>query len=147
VPAASRLPQLSLETPYDAGNFLARQARGEVPTAKIWEDRYVVAILVDTVGHFVVVSKTSRARNLIEADPATLARMNALVQRVARAEIAALGADGFLFRSTAGTQSGIGQFHIHGFPTFSGAPPATAIPKVDATQLAPVAARIAAALR
>lgn len=138
---------VTLQTPYDPNNILARQISGQLPSAKVYEDRYVLAVIVDKAGHFIVMSKASRARNFLEVDPQTYARMSAAVQKVARAEIDALGADVFLVRTTAGTQSGIAQLHIHGFPTYDGAAPITAISKLPLSELELVAARIRAAVR
>jgi diadenosine tetraphosphate (Ap4A) HIT family hydrolase len=116
-------PYLTLPGEYDPTNMLARTARGEIPSAKLYEDDYVLAVLGENpyaTGHFVVFSKTSKARNFIEMTPEDLSRIMTVAQRVAEAEIIAIGAEGFTLRQSNGSASSIAQFHLHVIPRWKG---------------------------
>ena len=142
---APAMPRLSWSSPYDPQNVLARTIRGEIPTVRLYEDEHVLAAMDTLQGHFVVMSKDSRARNFLEIEPEQSARMFAVVQRLASAEIAALGVEGFLVRTNAGSDSGVAQFHIHVYPHRKDDPPAAA--QATQAELQAVADRIKAAMR
>lgn len=143
--APARLPGV-----YDPDGILARTIRGEVPAVKLYEDSHVLAFLGDRPaarGHFLVLSKTSTARNFLEMDGASLGRIMRAAQRVARAEIAALGAEGFTLRQNNGSASSIHQFHLHVIPRWRGdALSDGPQPAVSLETLEPMAARIRAAI-
>jgi histidine triad (HIT) family protein len=74
-------------------------------------------------GHTLVVPKAA-SRNLLDADPAVLAKLLPTVQKVARAVKAAFAADGvsvFQYNEPAGGQS-VFHLHIHVVPRFEGVP-------------------------
>jgi histidine triad (HIT) family protein len=74
-------------------------------------------------GHTLVVPKAP-SRNLLDADPAVLAKLLPVAQRVARAVKAAFSADGvsiFQYNEPAGGQS-VFHLHIHVVPRFDGVP-------------------------
>ena len=78
---------MSLDGVYDDGNIFARILRGEIPAAKVFEDAETLAFMdafPQSRGHSLVISKTSRARNLLEIEPGALSAMMATVQRVAK---------------------------------------------------------------
>ena len=107
---------MSLDGDYDDDNIFARVIRGEIPSAKIWEDDKVLAFMdafPQTPGHCLVVHKTSRARNLLDAEPAPLAELIAAVQRTARAVRDALHPDGIVVTQFNGATAGQTIFHLH----------------------------------
>lgn len=111
---------------YDPDNVFAKILRGEIPAHKVLEDDDVI-VLMDVMpqgpGHTLVVPKTA-SRNLLDADPAVLAKLLPAVQRVARAAKAAFAADGvsvFQYNEAAGGQS-VFHLHIHVVPRFEGVP-------------------------
>jgi histidine triad (HIT) family protein len=111
---------------YDPDNVFAKILRGEIPAHKVLEDDDVI-VLMDVMpqgpGHTLVVPKRA-SRNLLDADPAVLAKLLPVVQRVARAVKAAFAADGvsvFQYNEAAGGQS-VFHLHIHVVPRFEGVP-------------------------
>ncbi|MEL6226555.1 MAG: HIT family protein [Pseudomonadota bacterium] len=113
------------ETPaYDADNIFAKILRGEMPAIKVFEDEDTLAfmdIMPRADGHALVVPKTP-ARNVLDATPGQLAACLATVQRIARAQTAAFGADGITiqqFNEAAGGQV-VFHMHFHVLPRFDG---------------------------
>jgi hypothetical protein len=81
---------------YDPANIFAKILKGELPCHKVYEDDTALAmmdIFPQSRGHTLIVPKAA-SRNLLDADPAALAAVMPLVQRVTRAVKAATGADG-----------------------------------------------------
>ena len=84
---------MSLDGAYDDGNIFAKIVRGEMPAVKVWEDDQVLAfmdVFPQAEGHVLVISKTSKARNLLDAEPKTLGRVIGGVQKITRAVVEAL---------------------------------------------------------
>jgi len=144
---------MSLTGTYDPANIFARILVGEVPSVKVWEDTDVLAFMdafPQAEGHVLVISRTSKARNLLEVEPEVLARLTAAVQRTARAVTKALDPDGFNLMQLNGEAGGQTVFHLHFhiIPRWTDRPIAghgqAAMADVD--QLRALAARIAAAL-
>jgi histidine triad (HIT) family protein len=107
---------MSLDGAYDPDNIFAKIVRGEVPTAKIFEDDEVLAFMdafPQSRGHCLVISKTSRARNLLDAEAETLNRLITAVQKVATATRAALNPDGIVVTQFNGAPAGQTIFHLH----------------------------------
>ena len=107
---------MSLTGAYDRDNIFARIIRGEMPAVKVWEDDQVLAfmdVFPQSEGHVLVVSKTSTARNLLEIEPGTLARLAAATQRTARAVVRALAPEGFQIMQFNGEAGGQTVFHLH----------------------------------
>ena len=107
---------MSLDGVYDDGNIFARILRGEIPSAKVFEDGETLALMdafPQARGHTLVISKTSRARNLLDIEPAALNAVMATVQRVARGVMAALNPDGILISQFNGSAAGQTIFHLH----------------------------------
>ena len=72
-------------------------------------------------GHTLVVPRAA-ARNLFDADPAVLARLMPVVQKIARAAKSAFAADGISvmqFNEAAGGQS-VFHLHFHVIPRYEG---------------------------
>lgn len=100
---------------YDSDNVFARILRGELPSVRVAEDDATVAlmdIMPRADGHVLVIPKKP-ARNLLDADPADLAACMATVQRVARAVMAAFGAEGITLLQASETAAGQEVFHLH----------------------------------
>jgi histidine triad (HIT) family protein len=100
---------------YDPSNIFAKIIRGEIPCHRIYEDVDTLAFMdvmpmVD--GHCLVVPKTG-SRNLLDADPRTLAALMPVVKKVAAAAMAAFDADGVQIRQYNETAAGQTVFHLH----------------------------------
>jgi histidine triad (HIT) family protein len=107
---------MSLDGTYDNGNIFARILRGEIPSVKIFEDDEVLALMdafPQSKGHALIISKTSKARNLLDAEPKTLGRMIGATQKAARAIKAALNPDGIVVTQFNGAPAGQTIFHLH----------------------------------
>ena len=113
-------------TAYDDSNIFARILRGEIPSHKVYEDDEVVAFMdamPQGAGHTLVVPR-ARSRNILDADPAVLGTVMAIVQKIARAVKQAFAADGVTimqFNEAAGGQS-VFHLHFHVIPRFEGVP-------------------------
>ena len=100
---------------YDPDNIFAKILRGEIPSARVYEDDAVVAfldVMPQAPGHTLVVPKAP-SRNLLDADPATFGHLTAVVQKVARAVKQALQADGVTIMQFNEAASGQTVFHLH----------------------------------
>ncbi|QTC92076.1 HIT family protein [Brevundimonas goettingensis] len=144
---------MSLTGAYDPENIFSKILSGGIPSVKVWEDEDVLAfmdVFPQSEGHVLVISKTSRARNLLEVEPEVLAKLTAAVQRTAKAVTKALEPEGFSimqFNGEAGGQT-VYHLHFHIIPRWSdrqlkGHGHA---PMADAAVLRGLADRIAAAL-
>lgn len=100
---------------YDDGNIFAKILRGEIPSAKVYEDDAVLAfmdVMPQGKGHTLVVPKAP-SRNLLDADPATLGPLMTVVQKVANAAKEAFGADGISIMQFNEAPAGQSVFHLH----------------------------------
>ena len=107
---------MSLHGSYDADNIFAKIIRGEIPAVKVFEDEQVLAFMdafPQSRGHVLVISKTSQARNLLEAETKTLGRLIGAVQKVAQAVTTALRPDGVVVTQFNGAPAGQTVFHLH----------------------------------
>ena len=143
---------MSLDGAYDPDNIFAKIIRGEVPATKVFEDDDVLAFMdafPQSKGHCLVISKTSRARNLLDVDPQVLSTMTAAVQRLARGVSAALKPDGIVVTQFNGAPAGQTVFHLHFhvIPRWEGVPLGRHRGGMaDAAELQALAETIAAAL-
>lgn len=109
---------------YEANNVFARILRGDIPSHKVYEDDDALVIMdamPQAPGHLLVIPKAP-SRNLLDADPAVLARLLPLVQTMARAAKEAFAADGisvFQFNEPAGGQT-VFHLHVHVIPRHEG---------------------------
>jgi histidine triad (HIT) family protein len=115
-----------MPTPYDPNNIFAKILRGEIPSHKVYEDADTVAfmdVMPQGTGHTLIVPKVP-SRNLLDADPQVLARTIAVVQRIAKAAVAAFKADGVMMVQFNEPASGQTVFHLHFhiIPRFEGTP-------------------------
>jgi histidine triad (HIT) family protein len=100
---------------YDTNNIFAKILHGEIPSHKIYEDDHTLAfmdVMPQVDGHCLVVPKIG-SRNLLDADPAVLAHVMATVQKVSRAAMKALDADGVQVRQYNEEAAGQTVFHLH----------------------------------
>ena len=109
---------------YDTHNVFAKILRGEIPSARVHEDSHTIAfmdVMPQATGHTLVVPR-ALSRNLLDADPAELAHILPVVQRIARAARTAFAADGITilqYNEAAGGQS-VFHLHFHVIPRFDG---------------------------
>ena len=136
---------------YDPANIFARILKGELPCHKVYEDDTALVmmdIFPQSKGHTLIVPKAA-SRNLLDADPAALAAVMPLVQRVTRAVKSATNADGVRLAQFNEAPAGQTVFHLHFhvIPVYEGVPlGAHGGGKADDADLAALAKAIAAAL-
>ena len=107
---------MSLDGVYDPDNIFAKIVRRELPSAIIFEDDQVLAFMdafPQSKGHCLVISKSSRARNILEVEAGTLTQVMADVQKVTRAVAEALEPDGIIVTQFNGAPAGQTIFHLH----------------------------------
>jgi histidine triad (HIT) family protein len=107
---------MSLDGQYDDNNIFAKILRGDAPAARVFEDDQVFAfmdVFPQSRGHTLVISKESRARNLLEIEPEPLEHLILGVQRVARAVRAALAPNGLMIMQSNGAAANQTVFHLH----------------------------------
>ena len=136
---------------YDPNNIFAKILRGEIPCHKVYEDGDVLVfmdVMPQSPGHALIVPKAA-SRNLFDADPAVLANILPLVQKVAIAAKAAFSADGITvwqFNEPAGGQTVV-HLHYHVIPRYEGQGLRSHAGKMeDGAVLAANAAKLKAAL-
>ena len=143
---------MSLTGAYDEANVFAKILRGEVPAVKVFEDDEVLCfmdVFPQTRGHMLLISKTSRARNILEAEPKPLGRLIGAVQKASRAVTAALKPDGVVVTQFNGGAAGqtVYHLHFHVIPRWAGEPAGRHADKMaDVEALKATAALITAAL-
>ena len=137
---------------YDPNNIFAKILRGELPCHKVYEDDRAFAfldIMPRAPGHTLVIPKNP-ARNLFDVDPADLAYVMQVAQKIAKAARTAFEANGVTiqqFNESAGGQV-VFHLHVHVIPRKEGVamkPPASEKEKPDT--LAAHAQKLAAALK
>jgi len=138
-------------TAYDPSNIFSKIIRGEIPSHKVYEDADVLVmmdIFPQSKGHVLIIPKAA-SRNLLDADPAVLARTIPQVQRVAKAAQKALNPDGIRvvqFNEAPAGQS-VFHLHFHVIPVYEGVEIGRhGQGKADDAELAAQAKAIAAAL-
>ena len=136
---------------YDPNNIFAKILRGELPCYKVYEDDKAIAfldIMPRAPGHTLVLPKAP-ARNLLDIGADDLAHVAKVAQKVAKAGMSALGADGITvqqFNEGPGGQV-VFHLHVHVIPRKSGVPmkpPASEKEKPEV--LADIAKKLSAAL-
>jgi histidine triad (HIT) family protein len=116
-----------LDGDYDPDNIFAKIVRGDMPTARVFEDHDTLACMdafPQSRGHTLVIHKRAHARNILEIEPEPLQAVILTVQRVARAVRAALKPDGIVVTQYNGRASGqtIYHLHFHIIPRWEGVP-------------------------
>jgi histidine triad (HIT) family protein len=100
---------------YDQNNIFAKVLRGEIPCHKIYEDGDTLAfldIMPRTEGHALVITK-EKARDLFDVSPEALAKLMAVVRKLAPKIKDAVGAEGVLIQQFNGAAAGQTVFHLH----------------------------------
>ena len=138
-------------TAYDPSNIFNKIIKGEIPSHKVYEDADVLVMMdvfPQSKGHVLIIPKAA-SRNLLDADPAVLARTMPQVQRVARAAQKALNPDGIRIMQFNEAPAGQSVFHLHFhvIPVYEGVEIGRhGQGKADDAELAAQARAIAAAL-
>jgi diadenosine tetraphosphate (Ap4A) HIT family hydrolase/pimeloyl-ACP methyl ester carboxylesterase len=152
-PGAAKVgtPQIPLKAAYDEANPFARILRGEIVVPKVYEDDQVLAFMDHAPaepGHVLVISKTSKARNILEIAPADLSRIMAVAARVGQAQVDGLGVEGFTIVQNNGVGQSVPHLHIHVIPRVAGKPLMfVENAKGDPKEIEAVAAKIRAAMK
>jgi len=100
---------------YDTNNIFAKILRGDIPSVKVYEDDDTLAfmdVMPQAPGHLLVIPKTG-SRNILDADPAVLAKTIAVVQKLAVAAKEAFDADGVYVAQFNEPAAGQTVFHLH----------------------------------
>lgn len=111
---------------YDPNNIFAKILKGEIPSVKLYEDDDTLAfmdVMPQATGHLLVIPKVG-SRNLLDADPAVLAKVIPVVQKLAVAAKEAFEADGVFvaqFNEAAAGQT-VYHLHFHVIPRHEGVP-------------------------
>lgn len=118
---------MSLEGNYDEGNVFALILQGKIPSTKLYEDEHTYAFLdiqPQSKGHSLVISKWSKARNILEVEDEALAQVMATVKKVAVATHKALDPDGIHVAQFNGAPAGqtVFHLHVHIVPRWTGGP-------------------------
>jgi len=111
---------------YEPDNIFAKIIKGGIPCHMVMEDEVAFAfmdIMPRGDGHVLVIPKAA-CRNLLDVDPAVLAALMPRVQRVAKAVMTGMKAEGLTvqqFNEHAGGQV-VFHLHFHILPRWSGIP-------------------------
>lgn len=114
---------------YDDNNIFAKVLRGEIPCHKIYEDGDTLAfldIMPRSDGHALVITK-EKARDLFDISPEGLAKLMAVVQKLAPKIQQAMDVEGVLIQQFNGAAAGQTVFHLH----------VHIIPRKEGTELKP----------
>lgn len=118
---------MTLKGTYDDGNPFALILAGKIPSTAIYEDEATYAfldIMPQSKGHALVISKWSKARNILEIEDEAMAQVMASVKKVATAIERALSPDGIQIMQFNGTDAGqtVFHLHVHIIPRWKGGP-------------------------
>ncbi len=100
---------------YDPENIFAKILKGDIPSHAVYEDENTYAfmdVMPQAPGHVLVAPKAP-ARNMLDADPAVLAALIPVVQKIARAVKEAFGAEGVSVAQFNESAAGQTVFHLH----------------------------------
>ena len=100
---------------YDSSNIFGKILRGEIPAQKVYEDDntlVIMDVMPQAEGHVLVIPKAA-SRNILDADPATLGALIAVVQKIAIAAQEAFEADGVTIMQFNEAPAGQSVFHLH----------------------------------
>lgn len=100
---------------YQADNIFAKIMTGDIPCHKVYEDAETLVfmdILPASRGHCLVLPKAP-SRNLLDIDETALNATMRTVQKVAKAAIKSLNADGVTIRQNNEAAGGQEVFHTH----------------------------------
>ena len=100
---------------YDPENIFAKILRNEVPSTRVYEDDDTLVfmdIMPRADGHCLVIPKTP-CRNLLDASPEQLSAVMATTQKLAKAAMKGLDADGVTIQQFNEGPGGQEVFHLH----------------------------------
>ena len=100
---------------YDDQNIFAKILRGEIPSFKVYEDDDTYCfmdIMPRSKGHCLVIPKTP-CRNMLDASPEQLKACLVTVQKVSKAAMTALGAEGITIQQFNEDAGGQEVYHLH----------------------------------
>ena len=100
---------------YDKNNIFAKILRDDLPSERVYEDQYTLAImdiLPRTKGHVLVIPKAP-IRNMLDATPKYLLCCITTVKKVGQALIKTFNADGLTVQQFNETAGGQVIFHLH----------------------------------
>lgn len=144
---------MSLFGQYDSDNIFAQIIRGDLPCYKLYEDDDVLAFLdlfPQSYGHSLVIPKRAAARNILDIDADSLAKVMAVVQKLTQALVDELQPAGVQVAQFNGAPAGQTVFHIHMhvIPRFEGESLGIhAANKADPAELEALQARLLKRLR
>jgi len=103
--------------------IFCRIIKGEIPAARVYEDEHVLAFMdIGPVvkGHTLVIPKAHH-NPLMETPPEVLHQLISVVQKIARAQMKGLQADGINVSQANGEAAGqvIPHIHFHVIPRFT----------------------------
>lgn len=115
---------MTLHTAYDDGNIFAKILRGEMPSAKVYEDGGTLVIMdafPQSRGHCLIIPRKP-STNLLSVSPKDIGRLFGTVQRVAQAVDKAMKPDGIVVTQFNGAPAGQTVFHthVHVIPRYEG---------------------------
>lgn len=118
---------MSLDGAYDDNNPFALILQDRLPSTRLYEDAHTLAFLdiqPQSKGHSLVVSKWSKARNILEIEDKALAQVMETVKKVAVATRKALRPDGIHIAQFNGAPAGqtVFHLHVHIVPRWAGGP-------------------------
>ena len=118
---------MSLDGVYDENNVFALILQGKIPSATLYEDAHTLAFLdiqPQSSGHSLVISKWSKARNILEIEEEALCQVMGTARKVAIALRKALSPDGFHIGQFNGGDTGqtVFHLHVHVVPRWKGGP-------------------------
>jgi histidine triad (HIT) family protein len=100
---------------YDEQNIFAKILRGEIPCYKVYENPHTLAfldIMPRSPGHTLVIPKAP-ARGILDIAGDDLAEVARTARKIARAAMAAFGAEGIVIQQFSEPASGQVVFHLH----------------------------------
>lgn len=106
---------MTLHAEYDPTNIFAKIMAGEIPAARVYDDRDILVIMdafPQSKGHCLVIPKRP-VRNLLALAPKDIGRLFGTVQRVSQAIDKALSPDGIVVTQFNGAPAGQTVFHLH----------------------------------
>ena len=115
---------MTLHADYDPSNVFAQIMAGEMPCARVHEDKDTLVIMdafPQSRGHCLVIPKRP-VRNLLELAPKDIGRLFGTVQRISQAVDKALSPDGIVVTQFNGAPAGqtVFHLHVHIIPRFEG---------------------------
>ena len=107
---------MSLHETYDPENIFAKIIKGEIPSAKVYEDDRHLAFMdafPQSEGHTLVIAKDTQAVNLLDMPSDRLGELIVTTQKIADALVKALNPDGFRIVQFNGAPAGQSVYHLH----------------------------------